>query len=326
MDKILFIGNGFHNYDKFIVQELKKTFEVLYICSDNIRHKYPILNLYCHLVKSKQRNVAENVALKELQVLKSDYDLKKIFIIKGAYLTESFFCELKEKFPNARIYVYFWDARLLIYNHEVIEKYADVIYSFDSEDCKMYGYKLRPLFYIDDVAYNSNSLREYDVCFVGGKHSNRFESMKIIKNILDANGYSYFISVKFGRIEKLLYILFHHSDYCKYRDIITSKDVPYSQYLNIMGKSKVVIDIHHPKQAGLTMRTIEALAHGMRVITTNPHIREYEDIPQLMYDVVDFSNIKSDYVVQFLSAKVEYFHIPSRYRLDKFLEEIIKSN
>ena len=34
--------------------------------------------------------------------------------------------------------------------------------------------------------------------------------------------------------------------------------------------------MQHPKQTGLTMRTIETLGAKKKLITTNPHVKEYD--------------------------------------------------
>ena len=39
--------------------------------------------------------------------------------------------------------------------------------------------------------------------------------------------------------------------------------------------SKVILDINHPHQTGLTMRTFEALGAGKKLITTNKSIMQY---------------------------------------------------
>jgi hypothetical protein len=48
-----------------------------------------------------------------------------------------------------------------------------------------------------------------------------------------------------------------------------------AEILELYKKTKVILDIHHPNQKGLTMRTFEALGAGKKLITTNAEIKKY---------------------------------------------------
>jgi len=45
--------------------------------------------------------------------------------------------------------------------------------------------------------------------------------------------------------------------------------------IDLYSCSTVILDINHPKQSGLTMRTFEALGAGKKLITTNAEIKKY---------------------------------------------------
>ena len=45
---------------------------------------------------------------------------------------------------------------------------------------------------------------------------------------------------------------------------------------HIVDRSKVILDIEHPKQVGLTMRTIEMIGMNKKIITTNKDIVNYD--------------------------------------------------
>jgi hypothetical protein len=46
--------------------------------------------------------------------------------------------------------------------------------------------------------------------------------------------------------------------------------------MNLMTRTRAVVDIEHEKQSGLTMRTIETLGAARKLATTNPHIARYD--------------------------------------------------
>jgi hypothetical protein len=51
-----------------------------------------------------------------------------------------------------------------------------------------------------------------------------------------------------------------------------------------------VLDIQHPRQTGLTMRTLEALGAGKKLVTTNVQVKEYDFYDERQVRVVDRMN------------------------------------
>ena len=47
------------------------------------------------------------------------------------------------------------------------------------------------------------------------------------------------------------------------------------EIIELYAKSNVILDISHPGQSGLTMRTFEAIGAGKKLITTNADIKNY---------------------------------------------------
>ena len=54
------------------------------------------------------------------------------------------------------------------------------------------------------------------------------------------------------------------------------KPLEHSKIFDYFSKSKVILDINHPNQYGLTMRTFECLGAKKKLITTNQNILEYD--------------------------------------------------
>jgi hypothetical protein len=53
------------------------------------------------------------------------------------------------------------------------------------------------------------------------------------------------------------------------------KSLSLSQVISLYEKSNIILDINHPSQRGLTMRTFEALGAKKKLITTNENIIHY---------------------------------------------------
>jgi hypothetical protein len=57
-----------------------------------------------------------------------------------------------------------------------------------------------------------------------------------------------------------------------------------------MSSCQAVLDIHHPGQSGLTMRTFEVLASGKKLITTNENVRNHDFYDPTLISIIDRNN------------------------------------
>ena len=114
-----------------------------------------------------------------------------------------------------------------------------------------------------------------NIVLIGSCHSDR---PKIINNLLSQVGQknNYFRMYVPSKIVNIIKTIFD-KDFreLKKKNIITLEKISSEEVSNIYGKSKIIIDIQHPLQSGLTMRTIEVLGLKKKMITTNEGIKKY---------------------------------------------------
>ena len=60
--------------------------------------------------------------------------------------------------------------------------------------------------------------------------------------------------------------------------------------MDVVRSSRAVLDIQHFKQTGLTMRTLETLGAGKKLITTNPDVKEYDFYDEGRVMTIDRAN------------------------------------
>lgn len=207
--------------------------------------------------------------------------ISHILIIKGETITKHILQMLRGAFPRARIILYLWDS---IKNYPNVRENigaVDKALSFDPADSVANSkVAFRPLFFSRSFASAPQFRRDdldYDVSFVGTIHSDR---LRILDELED----------QFRRLNltfKKVYFLRTSLEYYwgkltdpayrnhKASDFVTTP-VPSAAVREIFFKSRVIVDIQHPKQQGLTMRAIEALGSRRKLITTNASIRTYD--------------------------------------------------
>lgn len=211
------------------------------------------------------------------ETLQKEYDY--VFFIKGESISASNVRRLKQFHPEANFIIYHWDSIANNSNAQNLLPYFDRVFSFDKIDCERLGLHFLPLFYTPDYAnipYYDKEIK-YDMLFVGTTHSDRYKLVKRIEEqIIKMGGlcltWFYFPS-------KILYYKMKiQNSYLRQIPVHTFYFKPMSKelLLQLYAGSRIIIDVQHPKQTGLTMRCIETLGAKRKLITTNYYITEYD--------------------------------------------------
>lgn len=238
--------------------------------------------------------------MKEYNRFSKNYDY--IIVVRGDLLTPETISTMKAENPKARTILYLWDSVLENEYVKAIIPLFDIVKSFDMEDCPKYAFDYLPLFYINDYSNGRQADEDYKYLFsfVGVDRTDRHFILYELQKQAIAAGWDTYIYLRLSKLgyykRRLKGLNVKKSDY-RYESISSDK------ISEIYKKSKCVVDIENNVQAGLTMRTFEALASGKKLITTNRHILETDLFnPQNVYvidrehPVLDEDFIKSEFV------------------------------
>jgi len=323
--RILVFAPSFFGYEKEIVNKLKELGAIV----DFYDTRYTETTLGKAIMRI-QKNLITNIINRHykkilLEIENKEYDVLLFFRADPAprWFNES----LNKKYPNAQKVLYIWDSVVVYPTHiEDIDLY-DEVFSHDPVDCKQHNLKLRPLFYRDDYLVQNNitpNSYEYDFSFVGAARKDRYLMLENLKVGADKKKQRYFIFYYLH--SELSYLFFKYIS----RDFPKSKksDFAFSplnheEIQKVMASSKVVVDVHHPKQAGLTMRTIEFLASKKKFVTTNKEILKYDFFNENNIGILNRENPEIE--AEFLNSEYQNISgdILERYSLGYFLLEIL---
>lgn len=320
--KILFISPKFFGYEKIIQDRLTQLgASVLYFDErpSNKAFAKGIMRLNRKILSRQIRRYYSDIFSK---VKNESYDY--LFVIKGEVIPDFFVHLFKENNPNCKMLLMLWDS---INNYEYVVEKSQLFnktFSFDKEDCKRYNFEFRPLFYDEkylEIAKNPQQIL-YDICFIGTVHSDRLKILELIKNKLGNNYrfyYYLFIPSKLLYYFKKIYIKEFRDkkiNYFKFNSL-KKQDV-----IDNIAKSRIIIDIEHPGQTGLTMRTIEMLGAGRKIITTNQSIKDYDFYCEENIYIIDRNNIEiADKFLKCDFKKIDE-EILTYYSLKGFLNQI----
>ncbi|WP_019551922.1 hypothetical protein [Propionispira raffinosivorans] len=319
--RVLFIHIQFYEYNKRIQDKISELgYSVDCFCED------PELGILDKIIQKLKPN---HISIKSEKMQKCFIDIlekKKIgydyiFVIKGEKLTKQFLLELKELNPKAKFIEYVWDDVARIANFFVNQDIYDEIYSFDKKDAEQYGLKFLPLFFCDEFR-NHDDEKDIGVYFSGWDHSDRRQLLEKIIPVLKKNKISFYFHLYAGKWQALKEKI-KKGDFSKEPDYIKYNKLPLKENAKLTLRSRILIDIQHPTQHGLTMRTIEALSGRSKLITTNRDIVEYDFYRSDNILIIDRENLVID--PEFL--KKPYANISAetveRYSLSNWLKTIL---
>lgn len=251
-----------------------------------------------------------------------DVDYDYIFFVNIEAATHGIITSLKQYHPQAKLILYEWDSIINNKNARGLLGLFDETWSFDRNDCQEFGMNFLPLFYNNEYAgLQGKENYEYEVMFVGTTHSDRYRFVKTVEDQIDGKFFNWFYFPS-----RLLYLKIWFQDKF-FRKNSRASDFKFTalskdDLLNIVEQSKIILDAQHPKQTGLTMRTLETLGARRKLITTNTYVKEYDFYRPQNILVVDRNNpiIPQDFI------ESEFEELPSeiynKYSLDSWLKTI----
>lgn len=321
--KILFFAPKFFNYEIEIKKKMiEMGAEVDYFderMNPNNLEKV-IIRLKKELLNKKIKKYYQNI-LEKTKNKKYDY----VFFLSPETIKVELLQELKNINKDAKFILYMYDSIKNKKNVLKILNEFDYHFSFDKSDCEYDSrFKFRPLFYLDEYSkYSSNKLFNYDLTFIGTVHSDRYQIIKAIKEIalmesLKIKFFMYFPSKIIYFFKKIYDKSYKNTDIKDFSFEIMNKN----EILSIISQSKVILDIQHPKQIGLTMRTIEMLGMKKKLITTNKDIANYDFYNSMNICIIDRESPTLD--LNFIKSSYKEINkeIYEKYSIGKWIEEI----
>lgn len=247
-----------------------------------------------------------------------------VFLIDTEVVNPAFVKALRSQGIN--VHLYMWDSARNKDSFLQLLPLLNGRSSFEPKDCERYGMKYIPLFAekVFSSAMSNADVRNDEIVFLGTLHSHRAIHLSALESAVEQSGL---------KIRKLLY---YHSRllYC-IKCLVHPRAFKYLRFVQVRGfdkreiatayfRSRGVLDIHHPGQAGLTSRTFESLRSGAWLITLNPTVlslpEELRKRILLLSDVSELpsriSEVRSD--LPALSLEMDHF-----LSLERFADDLL---
>lgn len=280
--KVLFICPSFFGYEKEIEAELRLLGTTVDFY-DERPFRSSILKIinrlnFKKLIRKKiEHHYNSILAMADIK----KYDI--LFVVNPETMSVDFIKNIKKVCCNIRTVLYLWDSIKNKKNAVPLIEEFERVFTFDKNDVKINNkIEFLPLFYTNtydrrNYSNNCESEQSHHAAFIGTAHSDRFNLVRKILEQLPVSPLKGFVFLYCP--SKLLYFLkktfSNELKGVSYSDI-SFKSMDSKSIASVLLNSLFVIDIEHPNQHGLTMRTIEVLGMQKKLITTNKNIVEYD--------------------------------------------------
>ena len=315
---LLLIAPQFYDYDTKIKEEIERQGHTVDLFCE-YKEKYSfftkLIARYFKDIRLKNNKKKQNDILAKAK--NKRYDI--ILVIVGRFLTKDFLQKLKSQQSGAQFILYLWDDVKRCESFDDIHPYFDSIFSFDRKNCIDFNFKFLPLFYA----------REFkpDICkktiSVYGAFSAHSDRLQIIKKIAEQIQGAYFYIFYLSKMEWLKYLLSGKKENFNNQMHISILSLSDEKNIQNMQKSKCILDINHPSQTGLTIRTIESIGCEKKLITTNTDIVNYDFYNPKNIVIIDRENplIPKDFLDTDYTRLDESIY--KKYSIEQFVKELI---
>lgn len=311
--KVLLIAMPFYGYEFRIKREIENNGNQVDFMYDI--EEWPLFTRgFLKVFGISKKDYDNKYQKSKLSQLKNDYDV--VLVIVGRCLQPVFLDELRKINTNAKFILYLWDDVARVKNFQSVSKYYDKIYSFDSIDCGKYSFNFLPLFYSKECEISTNE-KEDDIYGSFTLHSDR---LNVIRQIIDR--YPQYKVNFYVPVPKKAYLSAKNNN--KFASsFFHLRSLKYEDNIKNMQKTKAVLDIQHPTQTGLTMRTIESIGCGVKIITTNHRIKEYDFYSPDNILIIDRNNVTiPDYFLNDVYKKLPD-NIYKKYSLNNWVQKVL---
>ena len=288
--RVLIVSPSFFGYERRIIERLESRGAQAVFVDDrpsNSTLSKVLIRLGPRLVQSKL-DAYHRATILRFQGNKFD----DILFISPESCSVETIRRYRASFPDARVMLYMWDSFENKRQKDVPDflRLFDKAFSFDGQDCEKYAMHFRPLFFCGPATEGGPEPRKetYVFSFIGTIHSDRYKILKLLENQVSRLGktcfiYPYLPSGLHYWLFKLTRREFRGVRKADFRFL----PLPYADVLQVMRHSAAMVDIEHPDQRGLTMRTLEVIGSGRKLITTNRNVVNYPFFSPERIQVID---------------------------------------
>lgn len=187
----------------------------------------------------------------------------KVFIVKDPLMVSEFFLWLKKIHPASKIILDYDNRADRTINPSFVDSSIVEKWSYDADDCRKYNMNLKHGAYLDIYRIDKLEEPEYDILYLG-RDKGRAKKIFDLESEFQKLG----LKTNFHICADRAFLKFKHQYY--------KSVIPYREYLEMLKRSRAILNIVQPGQTSITMREYEAVFDNVKCITNNQTIKQFE--------------------------------------------------
>lgn len=285
--RVLLIAPRFFGYDDSIKREFERRGARVDAMPDR-PFASPFYHAAARFAPSQVRAATERHYRAMLgQFAAQRYD--HVFVLNGQTVSGKLVRELRREHPRARFTFYLWDSLANRPQALQLAELFDQAFSFEPEAAARHGLRFRPLFFDDHASRGEPAPTERDIAFVGTAHTDRHRVIERLDRTLASDiRRLWFLYLKAPWVLTAYRLTNPHFRGARAEQFAFTP-LPRAESQRIFETSRAILDIEHARQSGLTMRTLEVLGAGKKLVTTNAAVRDYAFFDPARIEVIDRS-------------------------------------
>lgn len=224
----------------------------------NVLHPYRSVNLFFRMLREFVFRFVPflSFVFYNNEVLKGSYDY---IFVWDPLITKRFIDSLHHSHPNAKIHFIYWNmvGKCSHLHPDQIPNYVTK-WTYDGYDSKKYNLKYYTTYPYYKKYIRPHKSNDYDILFVGRDKGRGEYLLKLEKQMNDLGLKTKFIITKSSRLSK--------------RQSYYQKELSYDEICDLVAKSRSVLNVIMENQQGITLRDLEYVFQGVKLITTNKAI------------------------------------------------------
>jgi hypothetical protein len=285
--KVLFVGLVYHDYTRSIIEEMER--EGAIVTFVDIQPRQFFYNL-CRIVS---RSRYESFLRKyHARVLRKAGTMRfdRVVFLQAHQVALDSIEALRCSLPGVPFILYNWDS-LLTHDYLAQARHFDEIFTFDASDAVAHGFKYLPLFGTRAIQnLRRDRVRHRSIYTVGNiVNPKRYHAIQEFKRYCESHGIAFEV---FLRITPVVFWRMLKAGVVPRGVSFWSIDS--KKFHNMIERSQAVFDFSNHQQSGHTMRTIENMMCGKKIITNNSCLQRepfYSQDRFLVYDGLNFSEV-----------------------------------
>lgn len=191
---------------------------------------------------------------------------------------------ISKKNSDKRLIFYYWNPVGVSFPVKNVPKEYE-IWSYSPSDCEKYSLKYNSTFYFPEFVTSVEASCDSDVSFIG-KDKGRYPVLMRYKGLFEKSGLitDFYITATHPKIDRS-----------------KPASMSYTDSIKRMQKSKCIFDYYNDPKTGLSLRMMEALYFGKKIITNNLRASEYNFYRQENVMIVENANDEKDFLT-FINA------------------------